>query len=122
MMPTTRQRIAFVGVGFTELTRTPDRPAEDLNIAACRMAMADAGIDPALVDGVSFQSYTFQTLDTARVIDGLGLKDVRFQFDGPFSFGSAGIAAEALDRGDCKAVLVVRGSDSISPISFPPID
>lgn len=52
----TRKRIAFVGCGYTPMTRTPTKPETELAIEACLMAAADAGFDPADIDGINTPS------------------------------------------------------------------
>ena len=64
-MSKTRRRIAFVGCGYTPMTRTPTKPETELAIEACLMAAADAGLDPAEIDGINTQVHHWPPPSTA---------------------------------------------------------
>ena len=46
-------KTAVAGIGFSQLTRTHERPLGQLAIEACRAAIADAGIEPSQIDGLA---------------------------------------------------------------------
>ncbi len=123
-MPTTKSKIAFVGVGFTHLTRTPERSEAAMGVEACRMAIEDAGLKPSDVDGISVQVHHWPPPDVPAIVEGIGMKQVNFEFGGNqrVGAGSIGPAAEALDRGDCRAIVIVKTMNTVAPIMTPEID
>jgi len=46
-------RTAIVGIGYSEITRNPTKPLGLLAVDACRAAIADAGLEPAQIDGLA---------------------------------------------------------------------
>ncbi|MGH7841976.1 MAG: thiolase C-terminal domain-containing protein [Candidatus Binataceae bacterium] len=48
-----RGKTAIVGIGYSEITRRPQKPLGLLAVDACRAAIADAGLDPAQIDGLA---------------------------------------------------------------------
>ena len=46
-------KTAIVGIGYSEITRRPQKPLGLLAIDACRAAIADSGLDPAQIDGLA---------------------------------------------------------------------
>jgi acetyl-CoA acetyltransferase len=48
-----RGKTAIVGVGYSQLTRNSQKPLGLLAIDACRAAMADAGVSPEQIDGLT---------------------------------------------------------------------
>jgi acetyl-CoA acetyltransferase len=52
-MWTGRGKTAIVGVGYSALTRHAQRPLGLLAVEACRAALADAGLQPAQIDGLA---------------------------------------------------------------------
>jgi acetyl-CoA acetyltransferase len=121
-MPKTRSRIAFVGCGYTPMTRQPVKPEAELAIDACLMAAADAGLDPADIDGINLQIHHYPPPDTNAIIKGIGMREVNWQREGGIGMGPAGIAAEAIEAGLCKAVLICKIMNTIAPVSTPQID
>lgn len=121
-MKTTRTKVAFVGCGYTKATRKLERPEIELGIEACRMAIEDAGMDPSQVDGINVQVHHYPPPDTAAITKGLGMTNVRWTREGGLGILPAGIAADAIDRGECNAVLVVKIMNTIAPVSTPQID
>jgi acetyl-CoA acetyltransferase len=111
-------RIAFVGVGWTEATRHPAMSEAAYVLEACRRAAADAGIDPADLDGVNVQPH-HGDWDAVPVIRGLGMKKVRFHAVGGSGPAAAARAAEALDSGACSAVVVCKVMNTHAFITPP---
>jgi acetyl-CoA acetyltransferase len=119
---TSSHRVAFVGCGYTHATRTLEKPETELAIEACLMAAHDAGIDPALIDGINVQVHHYPPPDTAEIVKGIGMKEVRWQREGGLGILPAGIAAEAIDAGQCSTVLVCKIMNTVAPVSVPQID
>lgn len=86
------------------------------------MAADDAGMDPAEIDGINVQVHHYPPPDTGEIVKGLGMREVRWQRDGGLGILPAGIAAQALDAGQCQAVLVCKIMNTIAPVSVPQID
>ncbi|MFJ8819583.1 thiolase family protein [Amycolatopsis thermoflava] len=89
----TTRHAAVVGVGHSEVTRYAERPLGAMALDACRLAIADAGLDPADIDGITSASMQpfgagtgpaerdgIDTVSTDFVVRGLGLEPV---FGGP---------------------------------------
>jgi len=110
---TLRGRAAVVGVAETEYYkwgRSPD-PEFKLAIEAVLRACADAGIDPADVDG--FSSYSNDRSDASRLSAALGCKQLSFasmQWGGGGGGGSGAVAnaAAAIATGQAECVVVFR--------------
>ena len=110
---TLRGSAAVVGVGETEYYKwgqSPD-PEFKLAISAVLTACANAGIDPADVDG--FSSYSNDRSDASRLSAALGCKQLSFasmQWGGGGGGGSGAIAnaAAAIATGQAECVVVFR--------------
>jgi acetyl-CoA acetyltransferase len=122
MAKTTRDKVAFVGCGYTNATRKLERLETELAIEACRMACEDAGVDPADVDGINPQVHHYPAPDTADIVTGLGMKDVHWQREGGMGIEPCGIAAQAIEAGECDRVLIVKIMNTIAPVTTPQID
>ena len=48
-----RGKTAIVGIGYSEITRRPQKPLGLLAIDACRAAIADTGLQPSQIDGLA---------------------------------------------------------------------
>jgi acetyl-CoA acetyltransferase len=48
-----RGKTAIVGIGYSEITRRPQRPLGLLAVDACRAALEDCGLQASLIDGLS---------------------------------------------------------------------
>jgi len=46
-------KTAIAGIGYSEISRRPQKPLGLLALDACRAAIADAGLDPAQIDGLA---------------------------------------------------------------------
>ncbi|WP_374955395.1 hypothetical protein [Streptomyces sp. Ru72] len=111
MTPRSGQRTAVVGVALSDCGRVDDATPYALHAQAARRALADAGLDRALVDG--FASAGLGTLAPAEVAEYLGLRPT--WVDSTSVGGStwevmAAHAADAIAAGRAKAVLLVYGS------------
>lgn len=105
-------RTAIAGVGMTELSRNSGRSVLGLADEACRLAIADAGIERSEVDGV----LTFRVLEDSvpaqAVATSLGLPSVGYLIDlnlgGESPCHLVMLAAMAIDAGLARNVLVFR--------------
>jgi len=52
-MSSARGKTAIVGIGYSEITRRPNKPLGLLALDACRAAIADAGVEASQVDGLA---------------------------------------------------------------------
>jgi acetyl-CoA acetyltransferase len=121
-MTKTTNPIAFVGVGYSELTRAPATEETELAVIASRLAAADAGLDPGQIDGINIQVHHYPPPDTAEIARRLGIKDVRWQVEGGIGIPSVARAAQALDAGECDVILVCKVMNTVAPVATPSID
>lgn len=121
-MAKTEKPVAFVGVGYSELTREPQLGETELAVEACARAAADAGLDPATIDGINIQVHHWPPPDTAEIARSLGMKEVKWQEDGGIGVPSLARAAEALDAGECDAIVVCKVMNTVAPVATPTID
>ena len=122
MTRTTKSQAAFVGCGYTAATRKLEKPEVELAVEACKMACEDAGMDPADVDGINPQVHHYPPPDTAEIVNGIGMREVRWQREGGIGIGPCGIAAQAMESGECESVLIVKIMNTSAPIMTPQID
>lgn len=121
-MTVTDRPVAIAGAGYTELTRQPDREPADLAVEACQQAVLDAGLDPAAVDGINLQTHHGPAPDTAAIAARIGMREVRWSEDGGLGVSALARAAQAIDAGACRSVLVCKMMDTVAPVNAPPID
>lgn len=122
-MPTTKNKVAIVGVGYTHLTRVPEKSEIEYGVEACRMAAEDAGLDPSEIDGICIQVHHYPPPETEAIARGLGMKQINWSKEGgPLGIGSVGMAGEVLDRGEAKAIVVAKIMNTIAPVNTPSID
>jgi acetyl-CoA acetyltransferase len=119
---TTERRVAFVGCGYTDLTKKAELSEIELGLAACRMAAEDAGIDTADLDGINIQVHHYPPPDTAVIVAGLGMREVKWEEDGGIGVTSLARAAGALDAGVCDYIVVCKIMNTIAPVGTPLID
>ncbi|BBC34129.1 Thiolase [Streptomyces graminofaciens] len=119
--PNHRRKVAIVGVSLSDCGRVEDStgPATPyaLHAQAARRALADAGLDRSLIDGLA--SAGLGTLAPAEVAEYLGLRPN--WVDSTSVGGStwevmAAHAADAIAAGHANAVLLVYGSTARSDI------
>ena len=122
MAKTTKTRVAFVGCGYTNATRKLEKPETEIAIEAAKMAAADAGLDPSQIDGINVQVHHYPPPETDVIARGAGMTNVRWKREGGLGILPAGIAAEAIDRGECNSVLVIKIMNTIAPVATPQID
>lgn len=107
----------MVGVALSDCGRVDDATAYTLHAQAARRALADAGLDRAVVDG--FASAGLGTLAPVEVAEYLGLRPT--WVDSTSVGGStwevmAAHAADAIAAGHANAVLLVYGSTARADI------
>ncbi len=110
-MPTTlKDEAAIVGIGQTEFSKNSGRSELQLACEAVKAAIADAGLDPADVDGMT--TFTLDTSDEIEIARGVGIRDLTFFSRVPHGGGAAiGVihqAAMAIATGSAKVVVCYR--------------
>ncbi|MFE6546946.1 thiolase C-terminal domain-containing protein [Streptomyces sp. NPDC004096] len=113
----TARRAAIAGVSLSDCGRVDEATAYALHAQAARRALADAGLDRALVDG--FASAGLGTLAPVEVAEYLGLRPT--WVDSTSVGGStwevmAAHAVDAIAAGRARAVLLVYGSTARADI------
>lgn len=104
-------KAVIAGIGQTLFGRVPERTTISMNIEACRKAVADAGIDKNLVDAllVKVPTSRVEMMYGQTLAEAMGLEP---RFGGVFDQGGAsnismiGIAAMAIEAGQCDVALV----------------
>ncbi|MBN9112055.1 MAG: lipid-transfer protein [Pseudonocardia sp.] len=106
------REVAVAGVGYTPFTRASGRPVLDLACDAALAACTDAGLDPALVDGVGTHSVGQDSEPAQAVATALASPGLRWVVDlamaGQAPCHLVGLAADAIATGRAEAVLVFR--------------
>jgi acetyl-CoA acetyltransferase len=102
--------IAIVGVGETEPAWKDARSPAALAVAAVRLALDDAGLTPADVDGLVTESYTMANRAPADLIAAdLGLRDRAFTahagIAGAGTVGAPALARMAIESGAASVVV-----------------
>ncbi|MEU6589081.1 acetyl-CoA acetyltransferase [Streptomyces sp. NPDC046881] len=111
------RKTAVVGVALSDCGRVADATAYALHAQAARGALADAGLDHAVVDG--FASAGLGTLAPAEVAEYLGLRPTwvdSTSVGGATWEVMAAHAADAIAAGHANAVLLVYGSTARADI------
>jgi len=113
-------RAAIVGLGATEFSKNSGRTELHLAMQATLQALADAGIDPAEVDG--FSSYSVDKVPEYEIARLLGAKNISFFSQIPHGGGAACApvlhAAMAVATGVAKTVVVYRAMNERSWYRF----
>jgi acetyl-CoA acetyltransferase len=123
MAKTTKTRVAYVGTGYTQPTRRMEIAETALAIQAAKMAIEDAGIDPSVVDGINVSVHHYPRPDTATIAQGIGMTDPKWvREDAGMGARASGVAAQAIESGECNAVMLVKIMNTIAPVSTPQID
>ena len=114
------RRAAIVGLGATEFSKNSGRTELRLAMEATLAALADAGIDPAEVDG--FSSYSVDKVPEYEIARLLGACNVSFFSQVPHGGGAACApvlhAAMAVATGIAKTVVVYRAMNERSWYRF----
>jgi len=110
-----RGRTAIVGVGATAQGEHPGSSGDDLALEAARLALRDAGIDKAAVDGlVTCHSNAGQGVDT-RIGEMLGINPA---YSATLDYGTCNfslhLAAMAIASGMAETILLCYGTNQRS--------
>ena len=107
-----RREVAIVGIVQTAYARALPGTAWELAIEAILAALADAGIDPADVDGMCRFAPPFETVSEPMLVRALGLRELRFFAESPLGGEALGAviahAAAAITAGLARTVVVYR--------------
>lgn len=111
-----RGEVVIAGIGHTAYGRLPDRDVTSLNVEATRLALADAGIEKDLVDGllVKYPTSGFRTMYGQTMAEAMGLQP---RLGGVFDQGGATnismimFAAMSILHGECDVAVVVTGDN-----------
>lgn len=106
-----RGKAVIAGIGHTPFGKQPGRSTVSLNIEACRKAVADAGIDKDVIDGllVKVPTSKVEMMYGQKLAEAMGLTPrVGGVFDqgGASNISMISIAAMAIEAGQCEAALV----------------
>ena len=104
-------RYVIAGIGHTAFGKLPGRDTVSLNVEACREALADAGIEKAVVDAVLVKVPTsaHQFMFGQKVAEALGIQP---RLGGAWDQGGAAnvtllsMAIMAIEAGQCEVALV----------------
>lgn len=103
-------RAAIVGAGQTEFSKNAGRTETQLASEAIRAALADAGLQPADVDGLV--SYTIDPVDETELTRAVGFQEIHWSSRVPYGGGgSQGVvhhAAAAVASGAADVVVAYR--------------
>lgn len=116
-----KRRAVLVGIGRTPYSRESGRSTLAMAAEACRMALDDAGLPAAEVDGIA----NFQAMDSATgasVAHAVGIDELAWNLDlvggGNFATSVVANAAMAIEAGACEAALVFRSLNGRSGRRF----
>jgi acetyl-CoA acetyltransferase len=120
-METIRDRTAIVGVGQTAFAKHLEPPEKVLALDAILLALADAGIDPGEVDGLS--SYTLENTEEVEIARNLGADAITWfsqvGYGGGAGCGVVGNAAMAVATGQCRVAVAWRSRKRGAATSRP---
>ena len=107
-----RRAVAVVGIGQTEYAKALPPAAWHLAIEAIIAALADAGIDPADVDGMCRFAAPFETVSEPMLVRALGIRELSFFAQAPLGGEALGAViahgAAAIMAGLARVVVVYR--------------
>jgi acetyl-CoA acetyltransferase len=110
MSITLKDQAAIVGIGQTDFSKNSGRSDLQLACEAVRAAIADAGLKPAQIDGMT--TFTMDLTDDIEVARSVGIGGLTFQSQIPHGGGAAlGVlqqAAMAVATGAAKYVVCYR--------------
>jgi acetyl-CoA acetyltransferase len=113
-------KAAIVGIGATEFSKESGRSELQLSVEATRAALADAGLTPADVDGLT--TFTMDTSSEIALARELGLGDLRFfsriNYGGGAACATIQQAAMAVATGVADVVVAYRGFNERSGQRF----
>lgn len=113
-------KTAIAGYGATEFSKNSGRSELRLAVEATLSALADAGLSPAEVDGMS--SFAMDNNSEAEIFRAIGGKDLKFfsriPQGGGGTLGPVQQAAMAITTGIAKVVVVYRAMNERSEYRF----
>ncbi|MER6939196.1 lipid-transfer protein [Nocardioides sp. NPDC127514] len=119
-MTTLSNSAAIVGIGATDFSKESGRSELQLSVEATRAALADAGLTPADVDGLT--TFTMDTSSEIALARELGLGDLRFfsriNYGGGAACATIQQAAMAVATGVADVVVAYRGFNERSGQRF----
>lgn len=106
-----RGKVVIAGIGHTAYGKLPGRSTTSLNVEASRKAVADAGVEKDMIDGVfvKYPTSEFRSIYGQTVAEALGLQP---RIGGVWDQGGAtnismiSFAAMAIEHGQCEVALV----------------
>lgn len=106
-----RGKAVIAGIGQTEFGKLPGRSTISMNIEACRNALADAGIEKDMIDGLYAKCPTslIESFYGQKLAEAMGIQP---RVGGVWDQGGAantsqiGMAAMAIEAGLCEVALV----------------
>jgi acetyl-CoA acetyltransferase len=108
----TGREVAIVGIGQTAYGKALPGTAWDLALEAILGALADAGLEPADVDGICRFAPPFESVSEPQLVRALGLPELRFFAESPLGGEALGAvlahAAAAVTAGLASTVVVYR--------------
>ena len=112
-MESISDQTCIVGIGHTEYSRDSGRSELKLACEAIAAAIADAGLTPADIDGIT--KYTMDNNDPIDIARNLGMPELRYFAEvnyggGGGPVGTIMLAAMAVATGQAKAVVAFRAS------------
>jgi acetyl-CoA acetyltransferase len=114
-----RGHTVVAGIGNTAFGKLPGRSTLSLNVEAIRKALADAGIEKGMVDGlfVKFPTSRFEMMYGQKLAESLGIVP---RIGGVWDQGGAsnismmGYAAMAIEAGQCEIAIVCLADNPAS--------
>lgn len=111
---------AIAGIGATEFSKESGRSELQLSVEAVRHALADCGLTPADVDGLT--TFTMDTSSEIAVARELGISELRFfsriNYGGGAACATVQQAAMAVATGVAEVVVAYRGFNERSGSRF----
>ncbi|HKY57379.1 MAG TPA: lipid-transfer protein [Aeromicrobium sp.] len=113
-------KAAIVGIGATEFSKESGRSELQLSVEAVQSALADCGLSPRDVDGLT--TFTMDTSSEIAVARELGIPELRFfsriNYGGGAACGTVQQAAMAVATGVADVVVAYRGFNERSGARF----
>lgn len=113
-------KAAVVGIGATEFSKESGRSELQLSVEAVRAALADCGLEPADVDGLT--TFTMDTSSEIALARELGIPELRFfsriNYGGGAACATVQQAAMAVATGVADVVVCYRGFNERSESRF----
>lgn len=116
-MDSIHDQAAIVGIGHTEYSKDSGRSELKLACEAIGVAIEDAGLTPADIDGIT--KYTMDNNDVVDISRSLGIPHLRFFSEVPYGggggpLGTILLAAMAVATGQANAVVAFRAMNERS--------